>query len=181
MSREQVLTCGNYATEPESVEALLAIVNRSHWRVLQEVNGWMLHPRVDTAGTGRPRIDMLLQPTQTLMDAGWRWGFVGIECKKSDTKLGRVISQAMDYTRCVWDTPNGFAVMARFVFVWPCEPPKNDLESVMVQHRIGVAYPRNCGSKLWLWFNGTLAYADNGDGAPRVATDLRGGNKQGSR
>jgi hypothetical protein len=34
---------------------------------------------------------------------------------------------------------------------------------------------------LWLWFNGTLAYADNGDGAPRVATDLRGGNKQGSR
>jgi hypothetical protein len=88
----------------------------------------------------------------------------------------------MDYTRCVWDTPNGFAVMSRFVFIWPCEPPKNDLESVMVQHRIGVAHSRGRDAeRLSLWFNGTIAYADNGDADPRVAIGLRGGSKQGSR
>jgi hypothetical protein len=182
MSREQVLTCGEYANEPESVASLLAIVNPAHWLVMQEVHGWMLQPRLDTNGSGRPRIDVLIQPTRALIEHGWRWGIVGIECKKSATKVGRVVSQAMDYTRCVWDTPNGFAVMSRFVFIWPCEPPKNDLESVMVQHRIGVAHPRGRDAeRLSLWFNGTIAYADNGDADPCVAIDLRGGSKQGSR
>jgi hypothetical protein len=182
MSQEQVLTCGEYATEPDSVAALLSIVNPAHWLVMQEVNGWMLQPRMDTAGGGRARIDVLLQPTRELIEQGWRWGIVGIECKKSETKVGRVVSQAMDYTRCVWDTPNGFAVMSRFVFIWPCESPGNDLQSVMAQHRIGVAHPRGRGAdRLVLWFNATIAYADNGDTNPRVAIDLRGGSKQGSR
>jgi hypothetical protein len=161
---------------------LLEIVNPTHWHVLQEVDGWMLHPRMDTNGTGRPRIDVLLQPKKALIERGWRWGIVGIECKKSGTKVGRVVSQAMDYTRCVWDTPNGFAVMSRFVFIWPCEPPKNDLESVMVQHRIGVAHTRGrSDQRLRLWFNGTIAYEDVCDGDPHIAADLRGGGKQGSR
>jgi hypothetical protein len=182
MYPDQVLTCGGYDTEPDAVAALLSIVNPTHWHLLQEVHGWMLHPRMDTNGTGRPRIDVLLQPKKHLIESGWRWGHVGIECKKSGTKLGRVISQAMDYTRCVWQTPNGFNVMSRLVFVWPCDPVKNDLESVMTQHRIGVAHARGRDSeRLSLWFNGTIAYADNGDDDPRVAIDLRGGSKQGSR
>jgi hypothetical protein len=88
----------------------------------------------------------------------------------------------MDYTRCVWQTPNGFSVMSRFVFIWPCEQPKHDLESVMVQHRIGVANPCTpVRDRLMLSFNGTIAYADRDHGAPHVAVDLRGGCKQGSR
>jgi hypothetical protein len=181
MYPDQVLTCGEYETEPHSVSALLAIINQDHWHVMREVEGWMLHPRLDTAGSGRPRIDLLLQPKKPLLEAGWRWGIVGIECKKSGTKVGRVISQAMDYTRCVWDTPNGFAVMSRFVFIWPCEPPKSDIDSVMVQHRIGVAHPRYHETRLCLWFNHTVAYAETPDGKPCVASDLRGGSKQGSR
>jgi hypothetical protein len=181
MYPDQVLTCGEYETEPDSVSALLAIINKDHWHVMREVEGWMLHPRLDTTGSGRPRIDLLLQPKKPLLEAGWRWGIVGIECKKSGTKVGRVISQAMDYTRCVWDTPNGFAVMSRFVFIWPCEPPKSDIESVMVQHRIGVAHARDQGTRLCLSFNYTVAYTETAAGDPRVASDLRGGSKQGSR
>ena len=48
MYPDQVLTCGDYETEPDAVSALLSIVNQSHWHVLQEVDGWMLHPRIDT-------------------------------------------------------------------------------------------------------------------------------------
>jgi hypothetical protein len=181
MYPDQVLTCGDYKTEPDAVSALLAIVNPEHWHVLQEVDGWMLHPRLDTAGPGRLRIDVLLQPKRALIESGWRWGIVGIECKKSGTKIGRVISQAMDYTRCVWETPNGFNVMTRLVFVWPCEPVKNDLESVMVQHRIGVAHLQHRLARLRLLYGVTVAYADNGHGQPCVAAELRAGNKQGSR
>ena len=176
------LTCGEYATEPDSVSALLSIINREHWSVRTEVDGWMLHPRLDTEGSGCVRIDAIIKPTTKLIEHGWRWGFVGIECKRSGKKLGRVISQAMDYTRCVWNLPNGIDVMTRFVFVWPCEPVKDDLQSVMVQHRIGTAYPRGKdNSRLWLWFNGTIAYADNGHLPPTIASDLRGGRKAGSR
>ena len=181
MYPDQVLTCGEYATEPDAVAALLSVVNPTHWHVLQEVHGWMLHPRIDTTGTGRPRIDVLLQPKKLLIESGWRWGHVGIECKKSDVKLGRVISQLMDYTRCVWETPNGFNVMSRLNFIWPCDPVKNDLESVMVQDRIGVACLQHRLPRLRLSYGGTAAYADNGHALPCIATELRGGNKQGSR
>lgn len=181
MYQDQVLTCGDYQTEPDAVSAFLNIVNRDHWQVLQEVEGWMLHPRIDTAGSGRPRIDILLQPRRGLIEFGWRWGVVGIECKKSGTKLGRVISQAMDYTRCVWGTPNGFNIMTRFVFVWPCDPVKNDLESVMIQNRIGVANLQHRAPRLRLCYGSTVAYADNGNGQPHIADELRGGSKQGSR
>lgn len=178
----QALTCGEYVTEPDSVAALLSIINPAHWSVRTEIDGWMLHPRPDTQGSGWVRIDAILKPTPLLIEQGWRWGFVGIECKRSGKKIGRVISQAMDYTRCVWNLPNGIDVMTKFVFVWPCEPVKDDLQSVMVQHRIGVAYPRGKNNaQLWLWFNGTVAYADQGDGEPRIAKELVGGNKQGSR
>lgn len=177
----QALTCGEYVTEPDSVAALLSIINPAHWSVKTEVDGWMLHPRLDTDGSGVVRVDAILKPTTRLIEYGWRWGFVGIECKRSGKKLGRVISQAMDYTRCVWNLPNGIDVMTRFVFAWPCEPQRGDLESLMVQNRIGVANQREGTSRLMLWFNGTIAYADNGQHPPVVANELRGGSRKGSR
>ena len=182
MYPEQVLTCGEYATEPDSVAALLAIINRDHWLVRQEVRGWLLQPRMDTEGSGNPRIDMILQPTRLLMEAGWRYGMVGIECKRSGVKLGRVISQAMDYTRCVWEMPSGIDVMTRMVFIWPCDNVKSDIESVMIQHRIGVACPRHRGGRLLLRVGETVAYEDLGPGlGARIADVIPGGRKRGSR
>lgn len=178
----QVLTCGEYDTEAQSVAALLAAINPQHWAAKTEVEGWMMQPRLDTEGSGFVRIDAILKPTQFLIEQGWRWGFVGIECKRSGKKLGRVISQAMDYTRCVWSLPNGIEVMTRFVFVWPCEPQRGDLESLMVQHRVGVAsHFGNNKERLMLSFNGTTAYADKGQQTPAIANELRGGRRQGSR
>lgn len=178
----QVLTCGEYATEPDSVAALLAIINLDHWRVRQEVPGFLLHPRLDTDGTNSVQIDMLLEPTAQLMSYGWRWGMTGIECKRSGVKVGRVVSQAMDYTRCAWRLPSGFHVMTRIVFIWPCEYPKSDIESVMVQHCIGVAHERSYGGAgLCLRIGGTLVYSDNGENPPHIANDIPGGRKKGSR
>jgi len=182
MSRESVLTCGTYAEEPGATEALLSIINRNHWDVQQQALGSMLHPRPEVIGSGELKLDILLSPKRVLLEHGWRWGHVGIECKRSGKKIGPVIAQAMDYTRAVWGTPNGFLVMTRFVFVWPCEAPKNELASLMANHRVGSAQPsgRNFDA-LMLSFNGRIAYADNGISPPRIATDLPGGCKQGSR
>lgn len=178
----QVLTCGEYATEQDSVAALLPIINRDHWLVRQEVSGWLLQPRIDTEGSGKTRIDIVLQPTRLVMEAGWRYGMIGLECKRSGVKLGRVISQAMDYTRCVWEMPSGIDVMTRMVFIWRCDNVKSDIESVMIQHRIGIACLCHRGNRLRLRVGETVVYEDLGPGlGARIARTIPGGRKAGSR
>lgn len=180
--RSVLKTRGEYATEPDSVAALLSIINQDHWKIHQEIPGWMLHPRIDTDGTSRVRVDVFLEPTDRLIHDGWRWGPVAIECKKSDTNVGPVLSQALDYTRCVWSLENGFNVMAKLVFIWPLDATGGTVGSVMAQNRIGSAFARPYSNNhLVLMFNSQVAYEDYGADAPRVSHDLRGGGKKGSR
>jgi hypothetical protein len=182
MSRESILTCGEYAVEQDATQAILSIINKDHWDVQQKASGFMLHPRVEVTGSGHLELDILLSPKRLLMEHGWRWGHVGIECKRSGKKVGPVIAQAMDYTRAAWNTPSGFLVMTRLVFVWPCDPPQNELASLMANHRVGTAKASGSNQEsLMLWFNGRIAYADKGGDPPLIAADLPGGCKQGSR
>lgn len=175
-------TAGEYKTEDESVCDLLGKVNASHWTVHREVTGWLLHPRSFGDGKLNLRVDVVLEPTDKLMLAGWRWGPVPIECKKSEHQVGPVLCQAMDYTRCVWSLPNGYDVMSRLCFVWPFKPPGGTLASVMVNNRIGGAFLRDYRrDRLVLMFNSTVAYEDRGHELPTVANELRGGGKTGSR
>jgi hypothetical protein len=175
-------TGGEYSSEEDAVAHLLEKVNASHWLVHREVSGWLLHPRPFTDGKLGLRVDVMLQPTEQLMYAGWRWGPVAIECKRSDSHLGPAICQVMDYTRCVWELPTGFQVMCRLCFLWHFKPPGGTIASVMVNNRIGGAFLRDYAREhLVLMFNSRVAYQDNGDEQPRVATDLPGGNKTGSR
>lgn len=175
-------TCGQYRTEDESVADLLSKVNRNHWIVHREVDGWLLHPRSFSDGKLNLRVDVILQPTQELLEAGWRWGPVPIECKRSEAYVGPSLAQVMDYTRCVWALPGGFDVMARMCFLWHFKPPGGTVLSLMVNNRIGGAFLRDYRrDALVLMFNGTVAYEDYGSSTPRIAADIRGGAKTGSR
>ena len=174
-------TCGHYLCEPDSVAALLSSFDPDDWKAHQEVSGFLLSPRPFSDGKLDLRVDVVLEPTHRLMMAGWRWGPVAIECKKSDHPVGPALCQLLDYTRCVWSLPGGFDVMTRMCFLWPFKPPGGTLLSVMVNNRIGGAFLRPYREqRLVLMFNGTIAYESCDDG-PRVANDLRGGNKTGSR
>lgn len=175
-------TCGHYSTEEQSVADLLAKVNASHWTIHREVDGWLLHPRAFSDGKLNLRVDVMLEPTESLQMSGWRWGPVAIECKKSESHVGPALCQIMDYTRCVWSLPNGFQVMSRLSFLWHFKPPGGTVASMMVNNRIGGAFLRDYRrDRLVLMFNSTVAYEDQGADQPRLANELRGGSKTGSR
>lgn len=177
-------TCGEYLTEKDSVEALLSKVNPAHWVVHTEVNGWLLSPRSFSDGKLSLRADVVLEPTDALCMAGWRWGPVVVECKKSGANVGHALNQILDYGRCLWSLPGGFDVMPRFCFLFPFAPPGGTVASLMVNNRIGGAYLREYArDRLVLRFNGYVAYEDGPYGGDdvRIAHDLQGGSKTGSR
>ena len=175
-------TAGEYRTEEDSVSDLISKINNAHWIVHREVNGWLLQPRSFSDGKLNLRVDVLLEPTEQLIMAGWRWGPVPIECKRSDHNVGPALCQMMDYTRCVWSLPTGFDVMCRLCFLWPFKPVGGTLASLMVNNRLGGAFLREYRrDSLVLMFNSTIAYEDRKQELPNVARDLRGGSKTGSR
>lgn len=179
---QQVLTGGDFATEDAAWDAFDRVVEANGaFRSFREVRGEYLQPRPDTEHKDS-RIDRILIPLPRAIEAGWTYGAIGIEGKKSGTKVGRLICQAMDYTRCVFELeqyPAGLLLMCKWVFVYPMEKPFGDLESVMTQHRIGYVCHRTrgicfgCGST-----NGLIL---NDDGSLKVANDLPMGRKRGSR
>jgi len=135
---ERDYTHGNFATEAESVNALLEILHKIDlFNIYREVRGTYLHPRPGVPPQ-TPRIDVILGPKQELIDKGWTHGFVGIECKRSHEKIGRPISQMLDYSRAVWDIDAaGRRVMLNWVFLWPLHGQGGPIASVMAQNRIG--------------------------------------------
>lgn len=175
-------TCGHYATEEQSIADMLSKVNKSHWTVYREVQGWLLHPRPFGDGRLNLRVDVMLDPTEHLQECGWRWGPIAIECKRSGSQVGPALCQVLDYTRCVWLMRNGEHVMSRLCFLWHLKPPGGTVASLMINNRIGCAFLRDYKRHhLVLMFNSTVAYEDRGCDTPRIANDLRGGDKTGSR
>lgn len=92
-----------------------------------------------------PRIDRVLIPSRELRNAGWLHGPIGVEIKKSETKVGPVIAQCIDYLRSSFELQPGLFAPIGIVFIFPCERITGDLESVMMQHRIGTCVPGRDG------------------------------------
>lgn len=149
------------------------------FHVSEEVEGYPTQPRFE-AELKELRIDRLLIPKAKLLDAGWKNGIVGIEAKKGGHKLGALVNQAADYTRAVWRMKkSGNAVVATWVFIWPCEKVYGDAESFMATNRIGVAFPPRFG-QLVLQVCATNMLRVNEDGSFSCKT-LNPHRKAGSR
>jgi hypothetical protein len=135
-----VTTNGVFLTEAEAWKEFDRLVKQTEaFKLYVEVPGEYIQPRPGTEMKGA-RIDRLLVPKKKAVDLGWTGGIVGVEGKRTGTKIGRLVCQAIDYTRCVFQLaepiPN-VLVMPRWVFIYPAEREYGDLESVMAQNRIG--------------------------------------------
>jgi len=173
-----VVTNGVFEDECQAWAHFDQIVERCDaFRMYKEVRGEYLQPRPYT-GDRAARIDRMLIPTQKAIEAGWLHGAIGVECKKSGTKVGPVISQAMDYSRCVWELDSGFLIVLRWVFIWPMENPHRELESIMAQNRIG--YVMAWRNELTFGCGGTNGIVIREDGSATIKK-LPMGNKRGSR
>ncbi len=72
-----------------------------------------------------------------LKEAGWSYGVIGIEAKRSDIKIGPAISQCLDYGRSLFELAGGVRVWLDWVFLWPLDKQHEALASVMAQNRVG--------------------------------------------
>lgn len=134
-------TVGTYLTEKASAIAFDALIDRTEqFKIYREVEGELLQPRM-YAEDKTVRIDRIISPKQSLIDAGWKHGPIGIEIKKSSTKIGPPLSQILDYSRAVWHIPViGFNVVLEYVFLWPVDKQAGTLASIMSQNRIGTCW-----------------------------------------
>lgn len=136
------LTSGTYATEPDAWAHFDELVTANKaFRMYREVCGEYLQPRPNTVQQSA-RVDRLLIPLPAAITAGWRLGAIAVEGKKSGHDIGPMVSQALDYSRCLWRLPEGSAVSGllvatEWVFVYPVNHPTGAIESVMAQNRVG--------------------------------------------
>lgn len=144
-----------------------------------EVEGYYVQPRVG-ADEQQPRIDRLLIPTKSLIDDGWTYGIIGVECKQSGRKLGPLISQCLDYSRAVYTLRDSkISVVCSWIFMWPTDSVYGDLASVMDQNRIGCAIWRP-GDGLQLKTGSCNMLIAKPNDRPNVGK-VRCGSKVGSR
>lgn len=137
MMEHNILTGGDFDNEDDAwFHFDKAVKLGNFFTVHKEVEGEYLQPKPG-AEKKDARIDRILIPTRITIDAGWSQGPIGVEGKKSGMKLGKLIAQALDYTRCAFELPHGFVIIPKWVFIFPVGNPKGDIESIMAQNRIG--------------------------------------------
>ena len=175
-----ILTAAGFGEEAASAAELdRRLTEVGLFKVYSEVCGCYVQPRYG-ADLQTPRIDRILVPGQKIVDAGWTLGIVGIECKGSGIKIGKVVSQCIDYTRAAFTLPRSrFTVMCSWVFIWPLDNYGGDTASIMDQNRIGGAIGTKW-SLLRLKTACVNALDVRADGTFTIG-EVRQGNKTGSR
>jgi len=172
-------TTGEWKTEAEAWEDFDRVIDQSAaFKVYREVEGFYVQPRSCTEDKSAS-IDRILCPLRKAIDAGWPDGAFGVEGKKSGTKIGKIVAQAMDYSRCAFHLDSGFVILLPWVFIFPADGQLGDLASVMAHNRIGTA----C-----LSLNGRLCFSCAGINGIVIGPDgdidakkLPLGQKRGSR
>lgn len=85
------------------------------------------------------RADILVLPSEKLYREGWRDGAIVFEVKRPGEKIGRGLSQLIDYVNSVWYMSDGVMVVPSFGFLFWAVSTGGPLASIMSQQRIGTA------------------------------------------
>lgn len=178
-------TCGSFATEEESCERfdeLFCNTLARYFSVFKEVKGsYVVNSHcLDKTGC---RIDRILVPKQPLIDHGWNFGAIGVECKKSGIKAGRPLSQCVDYRDAAFKVGSaGMTVMLEQVFLWPFAPPGGAVQSLIAQRRVGGIYEYKELVVFSLFQQRVLKFTTQGNFVRLMADKMASnGKKRGSR
>lgn len=173
------MTAGNFATEEDSAKVFDALVDSTQvFRIHREIFGCMVQPRLRCEDKTL-RIDRILIPDAKLIAAGWSWGPIGVELKRSGVNIGPPLAQLLDYERAVWHMPGGYNIVLDCCFLWPVEKQHETIASIMAQHRVGSV----CSNKwkpLKFCLGEVVALVFDVDWSFRVG-NIRCGRKAGSR
>jgi hypothetical protein len=174
------VSMGNYAEEPDSMVHFDQLTKDSKLfdRVYPEVCGYVVQPRLNTEAGQGVRIDRICFPSKQLIDLGWLHGPIGVEGKKSGRKIGKAISQAMDYACSAFEIRPGYHVLLEWIYLWPYDRIGGDLASVMMQHRIGTVCSYDYSPLIFKTESGFMLRW-NGDTVD--VRNMKAGCKRGSR
>lgn len=150
-------TYGKYKTEDDAKADFdnLAILS-GMFHIEKEVPGkLMFYPKSGQfcENKSRLRIDRILYPKEKFLNAGWVYGPIGIEIKKSGVKIGKPISQLIDYRQVLFQskTLSYTRIMPVFFFLFPVEKVHGDIASIMSQNQIGTCcIKRYNGGVTWI-------------------------------
>jgi hypothetical protein len=153
-------TSGIWTEEKDAAEAFDRLVEPSGlFNIYREVWGDLIQPRPGQQDK-RLRIDRVLVPTPKLTE--WTSGCIGVEFKRSNTKIGRPISQMLDYSRSSWVLSRGIRIGLDWTFLWPAEKEHGDMASLFSQNKIGTAFPVHGGVDFFSGEVRVLTIASNG-------------------
>lgn len=183
-----VYTVGNFETEADAEKAFddlfevhasgLFILYKQVWCKYDETSRDSLNKR--------GRIDRVAVPTQKAIDAGWRSGVFGIECKASQRHLGKLMLQCIDYRLAKFFIPGEQTpIPLSTIVMWPTQTMKYTSASICDNWRLATMEPYRykpenerisikLGGQTWLAMQ-------NGELLDRVASTDSKGFKVGNR
>jgi hypothetical protein len=85
------------------------------------------------------RADVLLLPTDRLLEQRWQGGAIVIEVKRSGEKIGPGLNQLIDYTNAVFFVEGNIAVVPSYGFLFPICQQAGAVASLMAHQHIGSA------------------------------------------
>jgi hypothetical protein len=139
LPRAQV-TCGAFRTEKEAGDFFDDFMSGNPFFTCEkEVRGRRLYdPQPVFKELQGIRIDRILHPRPKAIEAGWRYGPIGFEIKKSGIKIGGVISQIMEYRTGLFMSwfLNGTRIMPTIFSIFPAKCLTNDIASICSQQNI---------------------------------------------
>ncbi len=175
-------TSGTYETEKDTEAALDEALERSGcFRIYKQAEGYHLQPRLGQDHAGF-RIDRLLLPLAPLTAGGWNHGAIGIECKRTYEKIGRPISQMLDYTRSAFYLRDSrVAVVPSYVFLFPYDGVGGPLQSIISQQHLGYVHLTDNGAVHFSTGGCTSLGSVGPHSGQFVVNEVNHGNRSGSR
>lgn len=170
-------TIGDWQSEEDAAEAFDHVIDQlDMFMVYKEVVGRVqfFRPFETPAAV---RIDRILVPNSRLRAAGWTFGPVGIEIKRSGIKIGRPLGQLIDYARSTFKLGNTWIVPEWF-FMFPLPATHGPLDSVLASQRCGGVSTH--GNEVTFCSSQTIAVLAPGKADIRTH-NARNGKKVGSR
>ena len=182
-------TSGDFEDEPSACRYFdEQIAATKLFKIEREVFGYNLFQLPGKEDQRRFRIDRVLWPLQRLIDHGWSIGPVGIEIKTSGKKIGKVVSQCLDYLKSAFEhKPDGLNLLfiPRLVFIYPLDEVRGNEASLMNQNFVGCADIKANGHGTRITFKygncNVFSYFRNEFEEKIYCNGINSGRKQGSR
>ncbi len=152
-------TCGEFKSETDACAAFDGLINPDFFYVENEVVGRRLFDDkpVDSDQGQGVRIDRLLFPTQKAFNAGWIYGPIAVEIKKSNMAIGPILSQILEYRQSVFISKRlrNTRIMPLVFAIFPAQHISHDLQSLQENQII-----LSCHSKKIYPDNGQMLRID---------------------